>query len=55
MERHHTQLAGVAAGPGGTFERFFEKLGTPTDGLTPPARPFVPAPEKFATCPGSTT
>ncbi|MEW2294216.1 quercetin 2,3-dioxygenase [Streptomyces sp. NPDC006743] len=51
MERHHTQIVGVAAGPGGTFERFFENLGTPTDGLTLPARPFVPAPEKFATVP----
>ncbi|MGQ5637682.1 MULTISPECIES: quercetin 2,3-dioxygenase [unclassified Streptomyces] len=51
MERHHTQIAGVAAGPGGTFERFFENLGTPTDELTLPARLFVPAPERFATVP----
>jgi quercetin 2,3-dioxygenase len=51
MERHHTQIVGVAAGPGGTFERFFENLGAPTDELTLPARPFVPAPEKFATVP----
>ncbi|OSZ56127.1 quercetin 2,3-dioxygenase [Streptomyces pharetrae CZA14] len=51
MERHHSLVVGVAAGPGGTFERFFETLGTPTDELVLPARPFVPAPEKFATVP----
>lgn len=51
IERHHSQVVGVAAGPGGTFERFFEALGTPTDELGLPDRPFVPAPEKFATVP----
>ena len=51
MERHPTQIVGVAAGPGGTFERFFENLGTPTDELTLPARPFVPEGSKFATVP----
>jgi quercetin 2,3-dioxygenase len=51
IERHHSQVVGVAAGPGGTFERFFENLGTPTDELTLPAAPFVPAPQKFATVP----
>lgn len=51
MERHHSQVVGVAAGPGGTFERFFENLGTPTGELGLPARPFVPEPEKFATVP----
>ncbi|MFF9623559.1 quercetin 2,3-dioxygenase [Streptomyces griseosporeus] len=51
IERHHSQIVGVAAGPGGTFERFFETLGTPTDELGLPQRPFVPEPERFATVP----
>ncbi|MET9494746.1 quercetin 2,3-dioxygenase [Streptomyces sp. NPDC006552] len=51
MERHHTQIVGVAAGPGGTFERFFESLGTPADGHGLPHRPFVPEPGKFAAVP----
>lgn len=51
VERHHSQIVGVAAGPGGTFERFFESLGTPTDQLGLPAEPYVPAPEKFGTVP----
>ncbi|MEV6264282.1 hypothetical protein AB0M42_26535 [Streptomyces sp. NPDC051784] len=41
----------MAAGPGGTFERFFENLGTPTEELTPPREPFVPGPQKFGTVP----
>ncbi|MEU3955952.1 hypothetical protein AB0F45_27130, partial [Streptomyces achromogenes] len=51
MERHHSQVVGVAAGPGGTFERFFESLGTPAEELGLPARPFVPEREKFRTVP----
>ncbi|MER5946345.1 quercetin 2,3-dioxygenase [Streptomyces sp. NPDC001904] len=51
MERHHTQIVGVAAGPGGTFERFFETLGTPTDRLGLPAEPFVPEPHRFGSVP----
>jgi quercetin 2,3-dioxygenase len=51
MERHHSLIVGVAAGPGGTFERFFETLGAPADELGLPARPYVPEPEKFATVP----
>jgi quercetin 2,3-dioxygenase len=51
IERHHSQIVGVAAGPGGTFERFFESLGTPTDELGLPAAPYVPAPERFGTVP----
>ncbi|GGQ19222.1 quercetin 2,3-dioxygenase [Streptomyces mutabilis] len=51
IERHHSRIVGVAAGPGGTFERFFENLGTPTDELTAPQRPYVPEPHKFATVP----
>ncbi|MFC6929147.1 hypothetical protein ACFQHO_01445 [Actinomadura yumaensis] len=51
IERHHSQIVGVAAGPGGTFERFFENLGTPTEELGLPQRPHVPAPEKFGTVP----
>ncbi|MBC2879341.1 MULTISPECIES: quercetin 2,3-dioxygenase [Streptomyces] len=51
IERHHSRVVGVAAGPGGTFERFFENLGAPTDELTLPREPVVPAPEKFATVP----
>ncbi|WP_329139284.1 quercetin 2,3-dioxygenase [Streptomyces sp. NBC_00670] len=51
IERHHSQIVGVAAGPGGTFERFFETLGTPTDEPGLPQRPFIPEREKFATVP----
>ncbi|MGW7241496.1 quercetin 2,3-dioxygenase [Streptomyces sp. NPDC054804] len=52
MERHHSQIVGVAAGPGsGNFERFFEAMGTPTDEITLPTRPFIPEPTKFATVP----
>ncbi|MFJ6850661.1 quercetin 2,3-dioxygenase [Streptomyces sp. NPDC091271] len=51
IERHHSQIIGVAAGPGGTFERFFENLGTPTDELTLPREPYVPEPQKFGTVP----
>lgn len=42
MERHHSVIVGVAAGPGGTFERFFENLGTPSDELGLPERPGRP-------------
>jgi quercetin 2,3-dioxygenase len=51
MERHHSQVVGVAAGPGGTFERFFENLGAPAEGLGLPREPLVPTREKFATVP----
>ncbi|WP_338702813.1 quercetin 2,3-dioxygenase [Streptomyces sp. Q6] len=51
MERHHSQVVGVAAGPGGTFERFFETLGTPAEGLGLPVEPFVPEPRKFGVVP----
>ncbi|KPC92073.1 quercetin 2,3-dioxygenase [Streptomyces albus] len=51
IERHHSQVVGVAAGPGGTFERFFETLGAPTDRHGLPPEPVVPAPEAFATVP----
>ncbi|KOT61959.1 Quercetin 2,3-dioxygenase [Streptomyces rimosus subsp. rimosus] len=51
MERHHSQIVGVAAGPGGTFERFFESLGAPTEQLGLPREPVVPEEEKFATVP----
>ncbi|WP_371793364.1 quercetin 2,3-dioxygenase [Streptomyces sp. NBC_01471] len=51
IERHHSQVVGVAAGPGGTFERFFENFGAPTEQLGLPHEPVVPAPEKFATIP----
>ncbi|MFB4300514.1 quercetin 2,3-dioxygenase [Actinomadura sp. NTSP31] len=51
IERHHSRIVGVAAGPGGTFERFFENLGTPTDQVGLPPRPYVPAPEKFGIVP----
>jgi quercetin 2,3-dioxygenase len=51
VERHHSQIVGVAAGPLGTFERFFENLGVPTDALTLPTQPAVPAPQKFGTIP----
>ncbi|MET9515741.1 quercetin 2,3-dioxygenase [Streptomyces sp. NPDC002994] len=51
IERHHSQIVGVAAGPGGTFERFFENLGMPTDAMGLPQQPVVPEPHKFATVP----
>jgi quercetin 2,3-dioxygenase len=52
VERHRTQIVGVAAGPGGTFERFFENLGTPTEDLAVPApKPYIPSPEQFGTVP----
>ncbi|MGI5336535.1 quercetin 2,3-dioxygenase [Streptomyces sp. CA-181903] len=51
IERHHSRVVGVAAGPGGTFERFFENFGAPTDDLTLPQAPVVPGREKFATVP----
>ncbi|MEW2566283.1 quercetin 2,3-dioxygenase [Streptomyces sp. NPDC047070] len=51
IERHHSRIVGVAAGPGGTFERFFENLGTPTEELGLPQRPFVPEPHKFGSVP----
>ncbi|TDD52735.1 quercetin 2,3-dioxygenase [Saccharopolyspora elongata] len=51
IERHHSQIVGVAAGPGGTFERFFENLGVPTEELGLPRTPAVPEPGKFATVP----
>ncbi|MFF4343054.1 quercetin 2,3-dioxygenase [Kitasatospora sp. NPDC001540] len=51
IERHHSKIVGVAAGPGGTFERFFENLGTPTDAIGLPSVPFVPEPHKFGTVP----
>lgn len=51
IERHHSLIVGVAAGPGGTFERFFESLGEPTDELQLPRRPVVPPGERFATVP----
>ncbi|MEU1076182.1 MULTISPECIES: quercetin 2,3-dioxygenase [unclassified Streptomyces] len=49
MERHHSRVVGVAAGPGGTFERFFDHLGSPTQELTLPREPVVPEPGKFRT------
>ncbi|MFF3674614.1 hypothetical protein ACFYYS_11575 [Streptomyces sp. NPDC002120] len=51
IERHHSRVVGVAAGPGGTFERFIENLGVPTAELGPPPEPYVPGPRKFATVP----
>lgn len=51
MERHHSQVVGVAAGPGGTFERFFENFGAPAEQLGLPHQPVVPAPHKFASVP----
>ena len=51
IERHHSRVVGVAAGPGGTFERFFENLGTPAEELGLPRTPYVPKPEKFSTVP----
>lgn len=46
IERHHSRIVGVAAGPGRTFERFFETLGTPLEEQTPRG-PFVPEPHRF--------
>ncbi|GAA2899725.1 hypothetical protein GCM10010517_65270 [Streptosporangium fragile] len=51
IERHGSQIVGVAAGPGGTFERFFENLGAPTEELGLPRHPVVPEPHKFGTVP----
>lgn len=51
IERHHSRVVGVAAGPGGTFERFFETLGAPTTGLGLPREPVVPTPDRFAAVP----
>ncbi|MGW8375557.1 quercetin 2,3-dioxygenase [Streptomyces sp. ODS28] len=51
MERHHSRVVGVAAGPGGTFERFFESLGTPTGERGLPREPYVPEGHKFGTVP----
>lgn len=51
MERHHSQVVGVAAGPGGTFERFFENLGAPPEEFVLLSRPVVPEPHRFATVP----
>lgn len=47
IERHHSRIVGVAAGPGGTFERFFENLGAPTCEPGLPATPVVPEPHAF--------
>jgi quercetin 2,3-dioxygenase len=44
IERHHGRIAGVAAGPGGTFERLMEllgNLGTLTGELDAPQEPLV--------------
>ncbi|GAB2749664.1 hypothetical protein GCM10027174_25150 [Salinifilum aidingensis] len=51
IERHHSRIVGVAAGPGGTFERFFENLGVPTEQLGLPREPVVPAAADFARVP----
>jgi quercetin 2,3-dioxygenase len=51
VPKNHSQVVGVAAGPGGTFERFFENLGAPTDQLGLPHQPVVPEPRKFASVP----
>ncbi|MGW1838132.1 quercetin 2,3-dioxygenase [Streptomyces sp. NPDC002067] len=51
IERHHSRIVGVAAGPGGTFERFFETLGTPTEEYGTPRTPYVPDPHAFETVP----
>ncbi|MFI7316149.1 quercetin 2,3-dioxygenase [Streptomyces venezuelae] len=51
MERHHSQVVGVAAGPGGTFERFFENLGAPTLEHGLPPRPLIPEPGRFDSVP----
>ncbi|WP_438387986.1 quercetin 2,3-dioxygenase [Actinopolyspora saharensis] len=48
MERHHSQVVGVAAGPAGTYERFFENLGAPTEQHGLPHEPVVPSAERFA-------
>lgn len=51
MERDHSLIVGVAAGPSGTFERFFENLGTATDEKELPASTVVPTPERFREVP----
>ncbi|MEV5302097.1 cupin domain-containing protein [Amycolatopsis methanolica] len=51
MERHHSMIAGVAAGPGGTFERFFENLGVPAEEMGLLKVPAVPEPHKFGVVP----
>ncbi|MFD0690650.1 quercetin 2,3-dioxygenase [Actinomadura fibrosa] len=51
IERHHSQIVGVAAGPGGTFERFFESLGAATLDHGLPRTPVVPEPHRFGTVP----
>jgi len=51
MERHHSQIVGVAAGAGRTFERFFENLGTPSEEHGLPREPFVPEGRKFGVIP----
>ncbi|KOX01495.1 Quercetin 2,3-dioxygenase [Streptomyces sp. NRRL B-1140] len=51
IERHHSRMVGVAAGPGKTFERFFESLGTPTEELGLPKQPYIPEPHKFGSVP----
>jgi quercetin 2,3-dioxygenase len=51
IERHHSQIVGVAAGPAGTFERFFENLGTASDDLGLPREPYVPEGRKFGSVP----
>ncbi|WP_432142294.1 hypothetical protein [Streptomyces sp. bgisy084] len=51
MERQHSQVVGVAAGPGGTFERFFENLGAPAERLGLPHEPVVPEAAKFTSVP----
>ncbi|WP_067832000.1 quercetin 2,3-dioxygenase [Actinomadura kijaniata] len=47
VERDHSRIVGVAAGPSGTYERFFENLGTPTEALGLPAEPYIPDPADF--------
>lgn len=51
IERNGSRIVGVASGPSGTFERFFENLGTPTQSLGLPQAPYVPEPQKFGTVP----
>ena len=51
IERNGSRIVGVASGPSGTFERFFENLGTPTESLGLPQDPYVPEPQKFGTVP----
>ncbi|MEV8308277.1 quercetin 2,3-dioxygenase [Streptomyces flavidovirens] len=47
IERHHSRIVGVAAGPGSTFERFFEGLGDPAEEIGLPHRPRIPGPDEF--------